>query len=750
MPGEAPAVLRALEGLRQFSGRTLAVIGPPTSGKSAVLDRIAEAAESLSARVVRLKGNSADRLVPFGALAELDSVGVVEPGGEVGPGDGTSAENGVAPMAPVAVNPGALPRAHRRRTERGRPSIFAESGRPRGAGAVELTSYWENLLREFRGDGAHPVVLLVDDAAYLDPESRGFLLALGAKARLRPLLLVVALDTRVAETSLWQEALAHREETDWVRQPDSAPDAREVRRYRELLDRFPPRTRRMVGYLALLGGDVPEHLVSRIAHLGHGPLLDLLRPATERGLIRVRDGKIGFSDGSAPPIVAGLFDEPLRAELHREVAEALEALSPEPTVARRIEVARHYLASRRGPTAMAHLVQAAEASLDLGAFDDAAELLGEAFGCLVDVPPGDRKTLEPEVRLYLARALFYGGRPAEAEGHLREGVERALEAGLARAELSGALEPLLLAMRAVGPRWSLVTTLAEISDRCRDKGQEEAAVLLETLRTELLVERHASERSEEAALRVAQLARGSPERHVQALGLVAMGLYRTAQGDEIFPAERFLRSAHHLLANTGRWELDYLVAEVEVELVQESGDLEQARHLREASLAVLASEKFPSIELAHHLGIAAIDLDRGNAESAGASLARAHHLLETMRLLPPSPHLLRYWLLEGRRQALLKESSSATEYWSAIVDLPSDAGVPRLRAEALVRLGLLSSELGDAEAPQRLGLVPPTAPDLAALPLTWRAWLDHGAALSTPVLHGGGPLPPPGPRPSTV
>ncbi len=722
----------------------MAVVGPPTSGKSALLDRIAEAAEALPARVVRLKGSYADRLVPFGALADLDSG--AEPAGAFEGAEEFGGEDGVGPMAPVAVNPGALPRSHRRRAERGRASIFQESsGRTRGAGAVELAGYWERLLSEFRGERAHPVALLVDDASFLDPESRSFLLALGGRARLRPLLLVVALDSRVAETSLWQEALRTREETDWVHQPDSAPDAREVRHYRELVDRLPPRTRRLVGYLALLGGDVPEHVVSRIAHVGHGPLLDLLRPATERGLVRIRDGKMGFPDRAAPPIVVEMLDEAVRAEMHREVAEALEALSPEPTVARRIEVARHYLASRRGATAMSHLVQAAEASLELSSFDVAAELLEEAFGCLVDIPPGDRRTLEPEVRLYLARALFYGGRPAEAEGHLREGVERALEAGVSRGELAGALEPLLLAMRAVGPRWSLVTTLAEISERCRDRGQEEATVLLESLRTELLAERELTDQSEVSALRIAPLARKSPERHIQALGLVAMGLRRGAREDEAFPAERFLRSAHHLLANTGRWELDYLVAEAEVDLLQETGDLEQARHLREASLAVLASEKFPSIELAHHLGIAAIDLDRGNVESAGSSLARAHHLLEVMRLLPPSPHLLRYWLLEGRRLSLLKEYAAAEEHWAAIADLPADASVPRIRAEALVRLGFLASELGRENALRDLGISPPTAPDLDALPAAWRAWLGEEGVPTSSTQHGAGPLPPSAP-----
>lgn len=740
MPAEPPAVLRALEGLRQFSGRTLAVVGPPESGKSAVLERIGEHVHRLEARVVRLRGAYADRLVPFAGLAGIhratvDAEGLAE----------VAVVSAVpyAPMAPVAVNPEELPRSHRRRAERAGPSFLGEPSRPRGADAIDLPSYWEELLAEFQGPDAHPVVFLVDNAAYLDPESRAFLLGLGALGRLRPLLLVLALDSSVAETSLWLDALRARGGTDWVHQPESAPDAREVQRYRELLGGLPERTVRLVGYLALLGGEAPDHVLVRIARLGHAALSDALRPATERGLVRLRDGRYAIPDRAAPPIIAELAHEGVRAEMHREIAEALEALSPEPTLARRIEVARHFLASRPGATAMSHLVQAAEVCLEQLEFDTAAELLQEAFGCLVLLPPADRRTLEPEVRLFLARALFYGGRPAEAEAQLREGVERALEAGTPPPELEVALEPILLAVRAVGPRGSLGTTLTELAERCVRAGRAEAQILLDTLATELFAERRQFDRAEEAALRVARAARQRSERHLQGLGLLAMGLARTApDADEAFPAERFLHSAHHLLTHARRWEFDYLVAELEVRLVESKGELDQARHLRETSLTVLASEKFPSIELAHHLGLAALDLDAANTAAAGASLERAGRLLEKMHLLPPSPHLLAYWLLEGRRQAYLGAFDRAREHWSALVELPADASLPRFQAEALVRLGLLSTALGRPEEAAALGVVPPTAPGLDALPSAWRAWLSAPGDLTGFAGHGGGPLPP--------
>ncbi len=743
MPAEVPAILRALEGLREFSGRTVVILGPPTSGKSELLQEIGARAEQLSARVVRLRGSYGDRMVPFAGLVGLRGSPSDFPsvaGDAVGD---SPLPEGLAPMAPVAVNPGTMPRSHRRRAERPGSLFLGEPSRPRAADAIDLASYWEEILPEFRGASAHPVVLLVDDAAFLDPESRGFLLQLSARGRLRPLLVAAALDITVPGTTLWQEALRHRADVDWVHQPDASADPREVRRYRDLLDQLPERTRRLAGFLALLGGDVTELVLGRVSRLSVVALGDLLVPAAERGLLRVRDARVAFLDRAAARILAGLLPEAERAAMHREIAEALEALSPEPTFARRIEVARHYLANRPGATAMARLVSAAEVGLDLAAFATSTELLEEAHGCLVTVGPSERRTLEPELCLYLARALFFSGRPSEAEARLREGIARALGTQSPPAELAQSIEPLLLAIRAVGPRASLLTTLAEIAERCQIADRPEAEILFDTLSTELLVERNLRARAEKTALRVAQAARRRPEKHLQAMGLFAMGLPRLeGTPEELVEAERYLRSAHHLLANERRWELDYLLSEFEVRVVERRGDVAQARHLREASIAVLASEKLPTIELAHQIGLAALELDRGSPSSAEVPLERAQSLSETMHLLPPSPHLLRLWLLLGRRAALGRETSLAEEFWSALIDLPPDASVPRFRAEALLRLALLERARGRTDRAEALEATLGEPDERAALPPEWQGWVGHAVDLPGQSGHGGGALPP--------
>ena len=96
--------------------------------------------------------------------------------------------------------------------------------------------------------------------------------------------------------------------------------------------------------------------------------------------------------------------------MHRQIAEALEALHPEPTLAHRLELARHYFAWEPGPSALRYLVEAAELSEGLGAYDSALEAVDLAIRCLPAMPSAERPSAQVELRLFRARALLYAGR----------------------------------------------------------------------------------------------------------------------------------------------------------------------------------------------------------------------------------------------------------------------------------------------------------------------------------------------------
>jgi len=741
---DEPAIVRALEGLAEFTGRTLVILGPPASGKSALLTRLHTGVEASGGRVVALRGTYRERSVPFGVLEGLDRPSETPEDGEEGndAAEGPAADEGsLAPMAPVAIAPEAIT-GSRRRDGRVRSTLFGGPSRNRGPPSRDANDFWKQLLPEFRGEDAHPVALLLDDAGFFDGESREFVVDLSRRARLRPMLVAIALDSTASASGVWEEALLGRSDVDWIRLQRAAPDPREVHRHRQMMEALSPSAVRMVGYVTLLGGETTAVALARIAKLSLRQLPEALRPAVEIGLIKVRERRVQIPDRTSLPILEDLLPEVERGRWHLEVAEGLQALWAEPPPSRRIEIARHYLASAADGVAMARLFEAAEASLGFLEFDEASRLLAQAIQCLGSIRPADRAPIEPEMHLMNARALFHSGCPTDAETALREGVEGALRAGTSAAELASWIEPLLPALEVIGPRRQLTTLVVELAERLHEAGLIEPEVLLETLLPAYDAERNMVERARADALRAAQNAHRLRERHLQALGLFAMGVSRMIGSEaEMAQAERSLRAARYLLRDARRWELDYLAAEFECRLLESRGSVDQALAIRQQSVAALERARLPSVELLHELAIAQIYLDRGTTPHADGPLDRALRITDSLHLFPPSPGLLRAWLLDGRRYALAGSVEAARDRWSALIDLPSTLDLPRVRAEALLRLALLEQASGRSEEVESLQEALKAPEVLAALPAPWQSWPKELESRATSSHHGGGRLP---------
>ena len=750
MPVTPSPILRAVQGLAEYSGRTIAIAGPPASGKSAALEELKGLLKAQGARIVELQGSYRGRSVPYGGLTGLrpDSVPAsLAPteNPDASPNGGTSEEE-TLPLGTVPVIPyysERLPRSRRSRGERPRSSFLGQPVRGRSANEGNPGAYWRELLPEFRGENHHPVAILIEDGALFDAESRDFIVSLSLRARLRPLLIAVTLDTTVPGFVPWEQAFLGRGDIDWVRLSTSAPDPREAHRLKAIWDDLPSVTQRVAGYVALLGGSTGEVVLSRVARLNFPQLAEALLPATGVGLIKVQEGKVTIPHLAWIPLTADQLPEVQRKEMHLDIANALSALSHEPNFARRVEVARHYLAWYPGPMALRHLLEAAELGLEFSAFDTAEELLAESISCLGTLPPAERDPLEPELRLLHAEALFAAGRPTEAEAEFREGVDRALQTGLPGPTLAEWVEPLILAMRVVGPRPSLSTTLMELAERCHDADVVEVEVLFEAMIAEFHYERNQRDKAREESHRAARLARMLPDGHLQAVALLAVGMSRvegTAEEQEL--AGKFLRAARTLLGRARRWELDYLAEDVEARLLEARGDSARSRELRERSLPGVQRAKLPAIELYHQLGIVQILLDRGTPKGVDAALARARTIADTLHLIPPSPGLLRLWMLEGRYQALNDAVGEARDRWEAIAEEPPGDSIPRLRAEAVVRLALLAfAQRRSDDAGEFMRQL--ENPELhEALPVGADKWLGDLERRAPQSDHGGSVLPP--------
>ncbi len=744
-------VLRALEGLSDYAGRTVVISGPPMSGKSAMLAEIRATLAERSARIVELRGSYRARSIPYGALDGL-SQGFATMNGEGSPsGDLDTPDLGSVPdvpMAPIPYLADRLPSSRRSRADRGRTTFLGQPVRSRSANEGDPEAYWQQLLPQFRAPDYRSVALLIEDGALFDPDSREFVVALSRKARLRPLLIVCALDTSVPGYMSWEDSFLGRGDVDWVRLPQSAPDAREAHRLKGIFDDLPSVSQRMVGYVALLGGNVGEVVLSRVARLSYTQLAEALLPATGVGLIKVQDGKVLIPHLAWISLTADLIPGKQLSEMHLEIANALAALSPEPSLARRIEVARHYLAWFPGPMALKHLLEAGELSLHLLAYDSAEELFAEAIGCLPALPAGERGSAEAELRLLHAQSLFCAGRPAEAEAQMTEGFARALQAKVSADVVAEWMEALVLIMRVVGPRPSLVQSLMELADRAHDARMLEIEILVQSLLAEFYWERTQDEKSREESRRSGALAQTLPAGHLQATALVSVGLARiegTAEEQEL--AGRFLRTARTLLGRARRWEFDHLVGDLEARLLEAQGDWAKALQQREQAVASLQRQRLPNVEIYHQLAIAAILFDHRNAKGVEAALERARAIAENLHLLPPSPCLLRLLLLEGRYRALNGETGAARDRWEAIVESPTGEMLPRVRAETLVRLALLEYTNGRTEVADSYVALVGNPEVRRGLPPGWAAMMGNLAAIANASHHGGDVLPPA--RPST-
>lgn len=748
MPALPNPVLRALQGLAENSGRTIVVAGPPTSGKSRILEDLESLLLARDARIVHLRGSYRSRSIPYGALDGLRAGNALTNGND---SSGAAVIGGAAPEPAIPISPvpflsERLPQGRRSRGDRPRSTFLGQPIRARSANEGDADAYWDEILPEFVGPEAHPVAILIDDGSLFDTESRDFIITLSKRARLRPFLIAMAVDTTVAGFAPWEDAFLGRGDVDWIRIPHSLPDPREAHRLKAMFDDLPAISQRTVGYVALLGGTVGEVVLSRVARLAFPQLAEAILPAAEAGLLKVQDGKVVIVHQAWVPLTEDLLPERQRREMHLEIADALAALSPEPSLVRRIELARHYLAWFPGPMALRYLLEAAEISLRLLAYDSAEELLRDAIGCLTSLPPSERDPIEPELRILHAHALFAAGRPSDAEQEVREGLDGAVRSGVAPEMVAEWVEPLLLTMRAVGPRPSLATTLIEAIERCHDAELIEVEVLFEALVAEYHHERHQIEKSRAEAHRAAILARRVPSPHIQALALLAVGLSRTeGTPEEQELAARFLRAARLLLERTRRWELDALAEDLEARLLEARGDFIKAREQRERSLSTLQRAKIPALEVYQQLGIAEILLNRETSRGLPATLDRARALTEILHLIPPSPALLKFWLLEGRSFAIGDSVEGARERWQAIVDEPSTDTIPRLRAEAIVRLALLEYSVGRRDRGAELERQLEPTEVRSALPYGWTAWVDDLEKLARASDFGGGPLPPPSP-----
>ena len=726
---------RLLDGLWAGSGRTLVIAGPPMSGKSALMERIRQAFVQRGGHIHTLRGEHRFRDLPFATMETLDQApGPAAPSGSEPSGESEDLPTPMAGLAFVPLEPDAAPGRGRRGSGRARGTTHLLPPSGRNPIRVEPEEFWRSRVEEVRDPTLRPVLLVVEEGSFVDAESREVLLYLSDRARLRPIGLLLSLDSAIPAIARWEEHLVGRSDVDWIRL-NITEDPREVRRAQEAFDALPAPSQRVLAMAALLGGHVSEVTLSRVTRLTFNQLAEALLPAVEAGHVRVQSGRVEFVHASFVQLIPARLGPPERSEMHREVAEALAALHPEPSLEHRIELARHYFEWYKGPNALRYLLETAELTERLHAFDTTIEALAKALECVPSLPAPDRGPAEAEIRFLQVRALAFAGLLGDAEHALREGVTAALAPGGTRDRLEEWVESLVPTFVTVGPRPSLVTQLLEAAERCHEASMLGVEIILQSVIARDDLARGRTGKAREEARRAARLASGAAPGVPQAMALLAVGLSRT-DGDpaEQAVAGKFLETARRMFAGARRYALELEAESAVLALQQRMGEGEAHRKNRERALEQAERTRNLPVELDHRLALAELLIDEGGEARSAGLLRRAREITEMLHLVPPAPMLLRLWTLEGRAAAAAGSVAAARDRLLAVAD-QAPASVPAtVRAEAHYRLAVLESSLGGDEAvrPHLDALARPELRD--ALPAEWLGRLEPlRARLSAPV-----------------
>ncbi|MCI4349302.1 MAG: hypothetical protein L3J93_03680 [Thermoplasmata archaeon] len=738
-----PPVLRGIGAATEGSGRTVAIAGPPLAGKSELLSAIREDLSLRQWRAIEIVGSYRDRETPYAALAGFGAPAKPDTAAPEGR-DGTSAGPAAWPWAPLATPPTPAGDDSRRRRRGGsdRTSLLNPPSHRRGGRVVTGPDVHAEVLRTLSEVPIHPVALFIEDAALLDPESRESILYLSERVRYRPILLVAALDVSLPAFGAWEERLLRRGDVEWVRFEHAKPDPREADRFRETFVRLPSATREVLIVTAILGGSAGEVRLSRVSKLGLPELAEALAPAVAENIVRVGDGRVTIAHAGWIEILPGFATESKRREVHREIGEALSALQPEPDLKGALELARHFYEASPDSEALRHLTESAELAERIGAFDTAEELISKALRCLPKVPAAERPSTGAELHLFRARALAFSGRIDEFEEEVREGILTALDTSVEPERSEELVEAIVPAVRTVGPRLSLSVLLNELIVQCAETEARGAEVLLQAVASELEFERGrydiALSEAERASLFAHEL---EPTSAKHAKAIVEALRFATEGPTEPEASEGFRVPGAPVFGRPGGYGLGPIADELQLRLMGRRLAPAETLRAHQTAAPALRRMRAPTRELYHLLDLGEMLLDAGEGGKAKPPVLRAREIVDSLHLIPPSPPLLRLWLLEGRLAAFEHRTESARDIWGAMAARPSPSSLPPYEAEAHVRLALLELAEGKPAGARPL-LDRLEAPDFEGrFPREWNTSIVDLAVLAEAAREGSGALP---------
>lgn len=275
-----------------------------------------------------------------------------------------------------------------------------------------------------------PVLVVLDDAHWMDELSLSFVSALSLAVQAHRVLLVVSFDPELSNPLVRRFALR---EDGGLADRVVALGARALHTPRPLpppapaspepVEPSPLETILALGAVAGIEFDV----ATLVEATGRPP--EELAPQLEEGARRGWLWKSGeesfhFSGERTWRWALGLPYESID-QRHARIAEALEKLHPQPEGRILFELAHHWQEAGSPARAYPYLVRSAELAFHAGGYEVARERLLRAEGMLPSLPSGKRGREDVRLRVDLAEVLDALGHGPQAGTRLREALARA-------------------------------------------------------------------------------------------------------------------------------------------------------------------------------------------------------------------------------------------------------------------------------------------------------------------------------------
>lgn len=423
------ALRRVYPGVERGEGSVVTLLGAAETGKSRLVADIARDARERGWRVLMTTGSPRSGELPRGIV--LDALRPLLPrvssAQGVHPGDARSSAR--APGLPLALAaflpPGSAPGEEEELSPAASPSNWElpTTLAPAEADALLMRRLWDEA-------GHVPVLLLLDDAQWMDELSQRFLSSLCLALGDRRVLLVLSLDPEAAPPLVRRFAVReHGGLSSRVYRVAPAP----THHPRPLPPMAPPAPEVVEASLletllstgAVVGIEFDVRTLAEITGRSPQEVQANLEEAARRGwLWKSGEESFHFAGERTWTWALSMPYQPLETR-HQWVALALEKLYPNPEGRVLFELAHHWTEAGSLPRALPYLLRSAEAAFGVGAYEPARDRLERSRGMLLALPEPERGPQEVRVLVDLAQVLDVLGEGTKASAHLREALVRA-------------------------------------------------------------------------------------------------------------------------------------------------------------------------------------------------------------------------------------------------------------------------------------------------------------------------------------